>query len=657
MPRVTLVVPRLTLIAAVGFIALLLPAQAFAATVTLTCVDGSPTCDYGTLRATLAGNYMNAQVKKLQWKKGSDAWKQWDYIAGTGDSGCPVAGWPTGGATRDGTWPTWQGPNVTWQFILTVHFMIGMSPPQYADVDSGTLSVAVVNTVVTSGTDVIFHHVNDSHEIDWHIDHKAVTGLQFSVTVTITSMSGGTVRTYQTTQSGAGNGAWTWDGKNQGGQDVAGIYAYKVYASQGPPMCNDQDKSPHLTATLNSNKFHWVSKNTQAGTLKVIARYTLADTNGAASNCCIRFYGPDLSSTPLATLDNQDGTSGTHWSAQVDIAALDGQGNIVSPLYCVVSAAEGTASAALNRGADTKVALQSGGTTLEQIGIITPSDGAKFAYNGSTPGVCTVPVQGAPADGGLQWTLDGISGSTLNSYPANAQGEYVSFTYTTLPSSNASFGAKALGLTCQTPALTQSETIRIYFATEGTNHPDSGYGILPGTNTACAPNWYYYWSQTSAEWGEHYFEDCDGSGLTRFYMGQWRAFIHKWGYTSAQFGGWNGANGIDFFANTCRHEGTHRLDAIAWWGANSDRDPTRDLDNDFIPDDLEATLLPGHPYLNPIDNQNDPNNQHTYLDDFGYGPTGGRLIDCEDYCLRTEPSWTNGSADGADWSAPGHQYQ
>lgn len=64
-------------------------------------------------------------------------------------------------------------------------------------------------------------------------------------------------------------------------------------------------------------------------------------------------------------------------------------------------------------------------------------------------------------------------------------------------------------------------------------------------------------------------------------------------------------------------------------------------------DSLEATLVTNHPY--------DANNPTTYLDTFNYIGFG-YLNDAEDYCLRNQPAWVNGSANSEDWADPGMQH-
>jgi hypothetical protein len=89
---------------------------------------------------------------------------------------------------------------------------------------------------------------------------------------------------------------------------------------------------------------------------------------------------------------------------------------------------------------------------------------------------------------------------------------------------------------------------------------------------------------------------------------------------------------------------------IANWGASQGRDPKNDLDRDFLFDDTEKDLVPGHEY--------DKTKEATYNDTFGYlpPPPGRPLPDAEDYCLRRQPSWTNGSANSVDWAHPGKQW-
>ncbi len=260
-----------------------------------------------------------------------------------------------------------------------------------------------------------------------------------------------------------------------------------------------------------------------------------------------------------------------------------------------------------------------------------------FTFNAANPGVCNVIAR---ATGSIEcntkdinWTLTAIAGSIQTSNPNPARGGRITFTYTGLPAINSEFGNKILRAKDN---HSDTETVQIFFSKEVTNHPGAGAGIIP--------NWYFYWTQTSANHGTHSWESGSETGVTRFEGGRWRAFLRN-ANESAAAGTWSRAEGIDFFAHMCRHEDRHRLDMIALWGANSDRIPDQDRDNDYLPDEKEADLVNKHPY--------DPTLFGTYPDTFNYGQNP--LRDCEDYALRRQNSWHNGSANNEDWANPGHQ--
>ena len=79
------------------------------------------------------------------------------------------------------------------------------------------------------------------------------------------------------------------------------------------------------------------------------------------------------------------------------------------------------------------------------------------------------------------------------------------------------------------------------------------------------------------------------------------------------------------------------------------RVPGEDLDGDYLRDSMENGLVPGHPY--------DPTDPDTYPDTFNYLASPGDLRDVEDYALRREAVWINGSANAEDWGDPGMQHQ
>lgn len=185
------------------------------------------------------------------------------------------------------------------------------------------------------------------------------------------------------------------------------------------------------------------------------------------------------------------------------------------------------------------------------------------------------------------------------------------------------------------------------------------------------PNWYFYWSQTSATMGVHTYA---GGGITALHAGltyfsttgdtHFNPPLNKWvaliggtaGGGPSQIDGWNNAEGIDFFAWICRHEDRHLQDSIIFWGQhNHGYNPVtgnydNDGDGDYLPDDKEQQLgMPNHPETNGYNKKM----YATPMDHFHYGPGWS---DTEDYCLHYQSSWTNGNADSQDWSNPGHQF-
>lgn len=236
-------------------------------------------------------------------------------------------------------------------------------------------------------------------------------------------------------------------------------------------------------------------------------------------------------------------------------------------------------------------------------------------------------------DPGLQWSLTAIAGSTLTSNPSPPRGPAIQFRYTTLPASNAEFGPKTLTLTH--PAVgNDTQEVKIYYDHGATNHP--------GEHTGVTPNWYYYWSQTSANFGQHVYQalvpDDAQPPMTNYFgqccywRGEWHACIGEnadgYNYVFDTFG-------IDTFAVICRHEWQHVVDFTEWWPGFVI--PAQDGDGDWIPDALEPTL--GY----------NPHRPDTFTDD-------NLLYDFEHYCELRRPRWAVGSADDEDWSAPGRQF-
>jgi hypothetical protein len=237
------------------------------------------------------------------------------------------------------------------------------------------------NTVVTSGSDVIHHYAGNQENVQLSIDHLIIDprNPMFVVTLDIYSLASNTTPavpvasvTPQNYYAVWPNQSISWDGKINGNNAPQGMYAYKVSAVHSPvPLCNDQDKSPNLTITINDNQFYWCDKDVANSRLTVTVRYTLSE---AAKDCTIRFYGADMT-TPLGEASGQPTAEGVHWSTPTQIAgAIDAHGTITQPLYCVIWATESDARAAQNRGQDHKQALQAGTTNIVQLVDLRASD-------------------------------------------------------------------------------------------------------------------------------------------------------------------------------------------------------------------------------------------------------------------------------------------
>lgn len=276
-------------------------------------------------------------------------------------------------------------------------------------------------------------------------------------------------------------------------------------------------------------------------------------------------------------------------------------------------------------------------------------------------GVVTVPVQASVTPSRvtpnvtdlIKWTFAALPAGVTVSWdhpwptdPASGQGANAVATLRGYPASNNDFGVKTLNMVLIRKSdgkvfNQRSATLALFF-----KQGDTATGRTPQV-----PNWYFYWSQTSATFGPHVYGPTDpgNTGFTAFEGGHWVAHIQS-AQGSTAGGTWGNASGIDLFANLCRHEGEHRIDLSALWGATSPRDPAKDLDGDGLPGATEPTLVANHAY--------DPANARTFPDHFQYLDPASTLNipDAEDYCLLREPAWTNGDADDEDWSDPGKQH-
>jgi hypothetical protein len=384
------------------------------------------------------------------------------------------------------------------------------------------------------------------------------------------------------------------------------------------------------------------------GTLTVLARYTL---NREAADVELGFYGPDLE--PLGSLTGQTVDAGTNWSDVETLTGVefDANGDPVGPIYCVAFATETADDGELNRDLQPKPALQKGTSVLTDL-----LNARQFAFDSAAHpnGECvlSLSVHSGFAHPELEWGLEEMQGSTLTSDPDPAIGQSVTFTYTTLPASNDEFGDKTLTLSHPEIPHAVTPTVQVFFERDATNHP--------GPDTGTTPNWYYYWSQTSANAGAHEY----GGSHPEQYTGQtlglgdplgsdgWVCYI----YDHARLElpdviGWGQPEGIDVFAWVTRHEAQHLDDLSGWWPQG-----WRVTDTDYDGYFQEGDLLPTT-YEQDSDGLYDPTKIYTNLDEWGYWKFDWPISDVEHHALSNQEEWGNGAADAEDWAAPGKQWK
>lgn len=301
-----------------------------------------------------------------------------------------------------------------------------------------------------------------------------------------------------------------------------------------------------------------------------------------------------------------------------------------------------------------------------------PTDSTnKYAFSATSypsPGVLGNPAWQSQAIGIAASTLlpyttytsFDITGSTRTNDTISVYQDLIrqQFTYTGMPQQNNSFGTKCVEVDCTYLLTSQHAEVQAFFDKSSDNHPDPELPKAPGV-TSRTPNWYYYWEQTGARYGTHrYGGSVPGqSGLTHWENGQWVSDIYDGACEHAgNLACWGGAEGIDFYANVCRHEAKHLTNFNAWW--TNGWISSLDLDLDSIPDSIEHNLTPAAHLAQQPNQFYGWNGTGTVSDDMNYGPGPSGLVnDDEDYTMHTETPWTNGSADKVDWSHPGHQWR
>lgn len=303
--------------------------------------------------------------------------------------------------------------------------------------------------------------------------------------------------------------------------------------------------------------------------------------------------------------------------------------------------------------------------------IATPDGATDISFDDGDPGRAVVransraSVGGRDASADIGWTLDEIEdGTTLAA--GTAKGAEAEFTYTSLPTTNASFGKRTLTARVEGDgcACTRASVVRIFFAPFATNHPQPS--APPDGTDAPTPNWFYYWMQTGAARGAtpaliafqrtiapenlppagapppmingRYVEAADrvliAGRVPR--RGACRARMVQ-GSPPRATG--VAATGVDCFAETLAHEWHHRVEYRQWWSGGYDR--ASDLDGDRVPNGVEAQE-PGCSRVNPLscDGRPFPDATDRELSAYWVGW-----------------AWPLGSANAEDWTCLGKQWR
>jgi hypothetical protein len=181
--------------------------------------------------------------------------------------------------------------------------------------------------------------------------------------------------------------------------------------------------------------------------------------------------------------------------------------------------------------------------------------------------------------------------------------------------------------------ITKTVNVIYFFERDGDQNPSSD------------PNWYYYWSQTSASSGNHEYEDRDD-----VYGSYTPGDDHFHICNPARLRNDNTNNdGIDCFAETCIHENLHQTHWENWHN-----EP--DNDGDWLPDWYEDRGQDGIPNTNDAGEGNGQYDPGEPSDVNNHDTDGDGRDDEEELCYDAEHNWAAGSADSEDWANPGKQY-
>ncbi len=313
-----------------------------------------------------------------------------------------------------------------------------------------------------------------------------------------------------------------------------------------------------------------------------------------------------------------------------------------------------------------------------KLSISSPKPNTRYRYSDASPGELTLQfkahVQPAKFAKRITWTLPKFGAAKVEVIPKNAKGPKLTVRLKGLPKRNTGFGAKQVTASIRASAChaTARRKVRLFFPRDAKNNPG-------GSN----PNWFYYWSQTSARSGPapkygarkghcaalRASNDPDGAGyyadnlrfaLPRHYL---ICDLKKYGpkmkfeaniWEVKQVSATNAAitprpqtlTGIDTFALASLHEYEHMTHLRRWW-INPNGTPIKDrgkLDTDLddIPDKVEQTLNNKYP---------------TWVLKVGLKKSNSGIKDEEFYTqLVGHARFKKGAADREDWSYPGKQW-
>jgi len=218
--------------------------------------------------------------------------------------------------------------------------------------------------------------------------------------------------------------------------------------------------------------------------------------------------------------------------------------------------------------------------------ISKPRVGDKFTFGlpsgeVSVSGIEIV-VRGEPAEGQQQYSSQMIWGITPQSGWTEVQGPTARLMRSSLYWSNSDFGDHTISVSYEDSSLithTGSVTVKVFFKKYDETNPGN-----------VDPNWYYYWSQTSATTGSHYYGGDNGNVDGEYFSGDNFFYIYDHASETSEVGGGYRSNrpagievsGIDLFAVVCLHENLHQTHYFDWVATG-----LADSDGDWVPDAIE----------------------------------------------------------------------